>query len=132
MKLEFSFTGLAVVPFALFMSFTLCTARPQHVRGHRHADHTRRANQRPASSGSSLYINPVGVTCKISVTSPHHICRTDLMLSFYRCSCHFKSYCSCKQLSRAQCYVFFNFPLFRSTRHTWAFGAQGIRCLTSF
>ena len=74
MKARFSLVGLAVVPFTLFMSFTPCTARPQHVRGHRHGDHIPHAgaDRRSASSGSSLYIKTVGVTCKLSVTSPRH------------------------------------------------------------
>lgn len=79
MKAKFSISGLAVVPLALLVSLTPCSARPQHVRGHRHGDHVRRAEQPSASSGSSLYINTVGVTCKYPW--PHLVfCQADRSL----------------------------------------------------
>ena len=77
MKAKLSITGLVVVSLTLFLSFTPCSARPQHVRGHRHGDYPRRASvdQRSASSGSSLYIKTVGVTCKLPMASPHQSAR---------------------------------------------------------
>ena len=69
MKAKFSITGLAVVPLAFLTSFTPCNARPQHVRGHGHGAHVHRAEHSSASSGSSLYIQTVGVKSKFPVAS---------------------------------------------------------------
>ena len=68
MKAKLSIAGLAVLAFTAFPSSTFCSARPKHVRGHRHGDHVHRDS---ASSGSSVYTDIVGITCKLSVASPY-------------------------------------------------------------